>query len=261
MSPARILNPNSDIKFPVLPKTAVFRPGSSFPFTYCYKGMGSYPVKIVRSLYDSNGALIGTQAVGRRTLRSGQVFSLTPTQVIGRGLASGSYQVRIQIVDESSVSIGDEIIPAEKLVAENSFLLAVTNDSSIVSTAFPAGVSNPGNLLVGQNDASMVKFPYFSKRNTYRAGETLRFPVTFKNATGATKRLSVQYRLTNSSGTVISTQNRSTTLGLNKMFSWNVAQPLLANLPSGIYTFTAVITDLDANQQLDSNSFSFAVTM
>jgi hypothetical protein len=257
LSPARIVDPNSDIKFPHLPRTAVFRPGASFPFTYCYKSPATRSIKIVRSLYDSQNNLVGTQVVGRRSVRNGQIVSLTPTQVLGRTLVQGNYQVRIQIVDETPVNLGDEPIPADKLVADNGFIVSVITDPSLI----PSNQFGTGSYLVPQNASSMINFPFFSKRNTYRPGETLRLPVTYKNSTGSVKHLTVEYRLVNSSGTTITTQTQSATLGANRTATWSAAQPLLTGLSTGQYTFMVVVSDKDTGQQLDSNSFSFMLSI
>jgi hypothetical protein len=256
LSPARIVDPNSDIKFTRLPRTAVFRPGASFPFTYCYKSPATRSIKIVRSLYDSQNNLVGTQVVGRRTVRSGQVFSLTPTQLLGRTLVQGNYQVRVQIVDETPVNLGDEPIPVDKLVADNGFIISVVTDPALI----PSNQFGTGSYLVPQNASSMINFPFFSKRNTYRPGEILRLPVTYKNSVGATKHLAIEYRLVNSSGTTITFQTHSATLGANRSATWSAAQPLLTGLTTGQYTFMVVVNDKDTGQQLDSNSFSFMLS-
>jgi hypothetical protein len=256
VSPARILNPQSDIKFPSLPRTAVFRRGAGIPFTYCYRGTLAMPVKIIRGLYNQQGILVSTQAVGNYTLRSGQVFSLSTSQLLGRTLVQGNYQVRIQIVDKTVQNYGDEPQPGDKVIADNAFIVSVITDPSLT----PQSQLGNGSLMVPQNPTSAINFPFFTKRNTFRPGENLMLPVTFKNTSNSLKHLTIESRLS-SAGTTITTQTRTVNLGALRTLNWTAAQPLITGLSPGQFTFTIIITDTDTGAQLDSNSFNFMLSM
>jgi hypothetical protein len=273
LSPVRITNPNSGIKFPSLPGRALFKPGENTTFTYCYRNTLNHQVqlKVRRSLVNNKTFKEYASSIGTVVLEpsgnrmKADRFSFNRSQDLERSIPLGEYRVRIQVIDETATAIGDEPLPvALNQVDENSFIFLVDNDQPLP----PPDPTNPPPLLKPSDPTSDIKFTQLPKQSTFWAGQGMKVSFTYKNNSGGDQNLTLLCSLLDEQGNLIDQQRANLPRIKNKQTIRLTSgkgcvlpgmQPLSLLLPSGYYTFRAEVYDKEADQLITSNSFNFRV--
>ena len=273
LSPVRITDPNSGVKFTQLPSRALFKPGENPTFTYCFRNTLNHQVqvKVRRSLVNNTtlreyASSIGTvvlQPAGNPT--KADRFSFNRNQTLERTIPLGEYRLRVQIIDETETAVGDEKLPiALNQVDENSFIFLVDNDQPLP----PPDPVTPPPLLKPSDPTSDIKFTQFPSQNTFWAGQGMRVSFTYKNNSGADQYVTLACSLLDSEGNLIDQQRaslprlrnrQSIKLTSGKGCVLPGIQPLSLLLPTGYYTFRAEVYDKETDLLITENSFNFRV--
>jgi hypothetical protein len=276
MSPVKITDPNSGVKFTKLPDRAIFRPTETPAFNYCFRNPtnSSLKIQVRRSFFntltlkDYNITLASSVLSPAGDPARGDRFSLARSQYLDRTLPLGEYRVRVQVISEQGTSVGDEVLAAApNQVDENSFIFLV-DDTKNPSLNNPPTDNPPPPLLKPTDPSSDLKFINLPKQAIYWAGQGLRVGVTYRNNSGEDQLMTLQCDLLDQDGNLIDRQEaKLPLLHAKQMFKFTTgkgcmlpgSQPLSLLLPTAYYTFRVQLLDRDSGTLVDTNSFNFKV--